>query len=44
LSEDGLDPAAVEEITGTSYEMIKRNYYKVVRQRVKEKLAKRQSL
>ena len=44
LSEDGLDPAAVEEITGTSYEMIKRNYYKVVRQRVKEKLARRQSV
>jgi integrase len=44
LSEDGLDPAAVEEITGTSYEMIKRNYYKVVRQRLKEKLARRQSV
>ena len=43
-SEDGLDPAAVEEITGTSYEMIKRNYYKVVRQRLKEKLARRRSL
>jgi hypothetical protein len=28
LSEDELDPAAVEEITGASYEMIKRNYYK----------------
>jgi integrase len=28
LSQDGLDPAAVEEITGTSYQMIKQNYYK----------------
>jgi integrase len=44
LSQDGLDPAAVEEITGTSYEMIKKNYYKVVRHRLKEKLAKRQSI
>jgi integrase len=43
LSEDGVDPAAVEEITGTSYEMIKRNYYKVVRERLKEKLSRRQS-
>jgi integrase len=44
LSEDGLDPAAVEEITGTSYEMIKRNYYKVVRERLKDKLSRRRSV
>jgi integrase len=44
LSEDGIDQVAVEKITGTSGEMIRRHYYKVVEERLKKKLANRRSL
>jgi hypothetical protein len=38
-----VDQPAVQEVTGTSAEMIKQNYYKVVQERLKEKLSKRRS-
>jgi integrase len=44
LSEDGIDQGSVEKITGTSGEMIRRHYYKVVEERLKKKLVKRRSL
>lgn len=44
LSEDGIDSVAVEETLGTSAAMIKQNYYKIVREKLQQKLAQRNSL
>lgn len=44
LSEDGIDSVAVEETCGTSAAMIKQNYYKIVQDKLRVKLAQRQSL
>src|SRR5262249_38902031 len=43
LSNDGIDQPAVQEVTGTSAEMIRQNYYKIVQERLREKLSKRRS-
>jgi integrase len=43
LSDDRVDQPAVQEVTGTSAEMIRQNYYKIVQDRLKEKLSRRQS-
>jgi len=43
LSDDGVDQPAVQEVTGTSAEMIRQNYYKIVRERLMAKLSKRRS-
>jgi integrase len=44
LSQDGIDQPSVEEIVGTSAQMIRKHYFKLVRERLQEKLAKRRSI
>jgi site-specific recombinase XerD len=44
LSQDGLDLPSVEEVAGTSAQMIRKHYFKIRRERLKDKLAKRQSI
>jgi integrase len=44
LSEDNIDVAAVQKVTGTSAAMIEKNYYSVVEERLKRKLSERKSL